>query len=71
MAQCLQASRGMKHPQAFVSLMLASAVAFGIALLSGSLWLALGVLVAGFVLTFVVSMAWLWSPKSGIDSKRR
>ncbi|HXK17118.1 MAG TPA: hypothetical protein VNG33_04930 [Polyangiaceae bacterium] len=62
---------GMKHPQAFALLILASAAAFGIALWSGSLWAALGVLFGGFVLAFVVSMAWLWSPRSGINSKRK
>jgi hypothetical protein len=61
----------MKHPQAFVLLLLATAVAFAFALWSGSLWVALGVLIGGFVLAFVVSMAWLWSPGSGINSKRR
>jgi len=61
----------MKHPQAFVVLLLASAVGFAVALWSGSLWVALGVLISGFTLAFVVSMAWLWSPRSGINSKRR
>jgi hypothetical protein len=61
----------MKHPQAFVLIMLGSAVAFAIALSLGSLWAALGVLIAGFVVAFVASMAWLWSPKSGIGKGRR
>jgi len=61
----------MKHPQAFVVLLLISAVAFGIALWSESLWAVLDVLLGGFVLAFVVSMAWLWSPRSGINSKRK
>jgi high-affinity Fe2+/Pb2+ permease len=61
----------MKHPQAFVTLLLASAVGFAVALWSGSLWVALGVLISGFTLAFVVSMAWLWSPRSGINSKRK
>jgi high-affinity Fe2+/Pb2+ permease len=61
----------MKHPQAFVLLLLATAVAFAFALWSGSLWISLGVLISGFALAFVVSMAWLWSPKSGINSKRK
>jgi len=61
----------MKHPQAFVLLLVATAVAFAIALWSGSLWASLGVLIAGFALAFVISMAWLWSPRSGINSKRK
>ena len=62
--------RHMKHTKTFVLMLLASAVAFGLALISGSLWVALGVLLSGVVLAFVVSMAWLWSPRSGIGSKR-
>jgi high-affinity Fe2+/Pb2+ permease len=61
----------MKHPQAFVLLLVATAVAFAFALWSGSLWIALGVLISGFALAFVFSMAWLWAPRSGINSKRR
>jgi hypothetical protein len=61
----------MRHPQAFVVMMIGVAVAFAFTLWAGSLWGALGVLVAGFALAFVVSMAWLWSPKSGIGKDRR
>jgi hypothetical protein len=61
----------MKHPQAFITLLVATAVAFAFALWAGSLWVSLGILISGFALAFVVSMAWLWSPKSGINSKRK
>lgn len=61
----------MRHPQAFVVMMIGVTVAFALALWAGSLWGALGVLVAGLALAFVVSMAWLWSPKSGIGKERR
>lgn len=61
----------MRHPQAFVVLLIGVTVAFAFALWAGSLWGALGVLIAGLALAFVVSMAWLWSPKSGIARGRR
>ena len=61
----------MKHPQAFVLIMIAVSMAFALAIWAGSLWGALGVLVSGFALAFVVSMAWLWSPRSGIGKGRR
>jgi hypothetical protein len=61
----------MKHPQAFVLLMIAVSMAFALAIWAGSLWGALGVLVSGFALAFVVAMAWLWSPRSGIGRGRR
>jgi hypothetical protein len=61
----------MRHPQAFVLMMIGVAVAFAFTLWAGSLWGALGGLGAGFALAFVVSMAWLWSPKSGIGKDRR
>jgi hypothetical protein len=61
----------MRHPQAFVVIMIGVTVAFAFMLWSGSLWGALGVLVSGFAMAFVISMAWLWSPKSGIGRGRR
>ena len=61
----------MKHPQAFVLIMIAVSMAFALAIWAGSLWGALGALVSGFALAFVVSMAWLWSPRSGIGKGRR
>jgi len=61
----------MRHPQAFVILMLCLAVGFAVLIWSGSLWGALGALIAGLVFAFVIAMAWLWSPKSGIGRDRR
>ena len=61
----------MRHPQAFVLLMIAVMAATGFLLWSGSLWAALGALVGGLVLAFVISMAWLWSPRSGMGRGRR
>ncbi|HEY6079765.1 MAG TPA: hypothetical protein VIW29_13210 [Polyangiaceae bacterium] len=61
----------MKHPQAFVLIMIAVSMAFALAIWAGSIWGALGALVSGFALAFVVSMAWLWSPRSGIGKGRR
>jgi hypothetical protein len=61
----------MRHPQAFVILMIALSVAFGALIWAGSLWGALGALVSGLALAFVISMAWLWSPRSGIGRQRR
>ena len=40
----------MKHPQAFVVLLIAVSVAFGVLIWVGSLWGALGALIGGFVL---------------------
>ena len=61
----------MRHPQALVIIMIGIAAIFAAVLWSGSLWGALGVLVSGFALAFVVSMAWMWSPKSGMGRGRR
>jgi len=58
----------MKHSQAFVLLMVAVSVLFALALWAGSLWGALGALVCGLVVAFVVGMAWLWSPGSGVTT---
>lgn len=61
----------MKHPQTFVLVMGAVSIAFAVLIWSGSLWGALGALIAGFALAFVVGMAWLWSPRSGVARGRR
>ena len=61
----------MKHPQAFVLIMIAVSAAFAASIWAGSLWGALGVLISGFAVAFVVGMAWLWSPRSGIGKGRR
>ena len=61
----------MRHPQAFVVLLIALSVAFAALIWAGSLWGALGALVSGLALAFVISMAWLWSPRSGIGRDRR
>jgi high-affinity Fe2+/Pb2+ permease len=61
----------LRHPQAFALLMLAVIAAGAVLLYFGSLWGALFVLVSGFTLAFVMSMAWLWSPRSGVGRGRR
>ena len=61
----------MRHPQAFVVIFIGLSGAFALAIWLGSLWGALGVLVGGFVVAFVVGMAWLWAPRSGIGRGRR
>jgi membrane protease YdiL (CAAX protease family) len=61
----------MQHPQTFVVMMVLVSVAFALLIWSGSLWGALGALVSGFALAFVVGMAWLWSPRSGVARGRR
>lgn len=61
----------MKHPQTFVVIMIGVAVVFAAMIWSGSLWGALGALISGFALAFVISMAWLWSPKSGVGRGRQ
>lgn len=61
----------MKHPQTFVVIMIGVSVVFAAMIWSGSLWGALGALISGFALAFVISMAWLWSPKSGVGRGRQ
>lgn len=61
----------MRHPQAFVIFMIGLSVAFAVLIWAGSLWGALGALISGFAFAFVISMAWLWSPRSGIGRERR
>ena len=61
----------MRHPQAFVLLMIGLSVVFALLIWAGSIWGALGALISGFALAFVMSMAWLWSPRSGIGRGRR
>ena len=61
----------MKHPQAFVLIMIGVSAAFALAIWAGSLWGALGALISGFAVAFVVGMSWLWAPRSGIGKGRR
>ncbi len=61
----------MRHPQAFVLLMIAVMAMTGVLLWTGSIWGALGALIGGLALAFVMSMAWLWSPRSGLGRGRR
>lgn len=56
----------MKHPQTFVVLMVVVMATFGLLTWTGSIWGALGMLICGLTLAFVMSMAWLWSPRSGV-----
>jgi len=60
----------MRHPQAVVLILIALGVAFALLSWAGSLWGALGALISGLTLLFVVSMAWLWAPRSGIGRGR-
>jgi hypothetical protein len=61
----------MKHPQTFVLVMIAVSVTFAVLIWSDSIWGALGALISGFALAFVMGMAWLWSPRSGVARGRR
>ena len=61
----------MRHPQAFVLLMIAVMAVTGVLIWSGSLWGALGALVGGLALAFVVSMATIWAPRSGVGRGRK
>jgi hypothetical protein len=61
----------MRHTKAFVLLMIGVIGAFAILGWVGSLWGALAALIGGFALAFVMSMAWLWSPRSGMGRGRR
>ncbi len=61
----------MQHPKAFVILMVVVMAVTGVLVWSGSLWGALGALVGGLTLAFVISMAWLWSPRSGVGRGRQ
>ena len=60
----------MRHPQTIVLILIALGVAFALLSWAGSLWGALGALICGFTLLFVMSMAWLWAPRSGIGRGR-
>jgi hypothetical protein len=61
----------MKHSETLVLILIGLGAAFGFLSWAGSLWGALGALICGLSLLFVVSMAWLWSPKSGIGRGRQ
>jgi hypothetical protein len=61
----------MRHPQAFVVLLIGVVASFAAFMWGGGLWGALGALITGLTLAFVMAMAWLWSPKSGIGRRRR
>jgi hypothetical protein len=61
----------MRHSQAFVVVLIGLSMAFALAIWLGSLWGALGVLVAGFAIAFVVGMAWLWAPPTPDAGARR
>jgi hypothetical protein len=61
----------MRHPQAFVLILIAVMETFGLLIWAGSLWGALGVLISGLAFAFVISMAWLWSPRSGVGRGRQ
>jgi hypothetical protein len=66
----------MRHSQAFVVIMLGVSLAFALAIWVGSLWgaslwTALGVLLGGLAMAFVIATAWLWAPRSGVGRGRR
>ena len=61
----------MRHSHSFVVLMIAVMAVTGVLLWAGSLWGALSALVSGLVLAFVIGMAWLWVPRSGLGRGRR
>lgn len=61
----------MRHSQAFVVIMIGLTLAFTLAIWGGSLWGALGLWIAGLAMAFVISMAWMWTPRSGIGRGRR
>jgi cation transport ATPase len=66
----------MRHSAAFVVIMAGVSMAFAVAIWVGShwrvsLWGALALLVTGLAIAFVISMAWLWAPRSGIGRGRR
>lgn len=56
----------MRHPQTVALLVIALGAAFGFLLWSNMLWSALGVLVGGLVLLYVVVLAWVRAPRSGV-----
>jgi len=63
--------KNLRHPQAVVVLFVSIMAATGLLLWGGSLWGALGALIGGLTLAFVISMAWLWAPRSGLGRGRR
>lgn len=60
-----------KHAPVFIVILVALAAGFCLASWAGSLWGALGVLLAGFAYAFVMSLAWFWSPRSGVGHGRK
>jgi len=60
----------MRHPQGLVLILIGLGVAFALLVWVGSLWGMLGALISGLALLFVISMSWLWAPRSGIGRGR-
>lgn len=61
----------MRHTQALGLMVVVIGAAAALLAWLGSLWGALAVLVCGLVLMFVIGMAWLWAPRSGMGRGRR
>ena len=55
----------MRHSQALTLLVIVTGALFGLLTWAGLLWSALGALIGGLVLVYVVALAWVRAPRSG------
>ena len=55
----------MRHPQTLAVLIIAIGASFGLLMWFGLLWSALGALVGGLVLAYVIALAWVRAPRTG------
>jgi hypothetical protein len=55
----------MRHPQTLALLVIVIGGSFGLLMWAGLLWSALGALVGGLVLAYVIALAWVRAPRSG------
>ncbi|MES1186616.1 MAG: hypothetical protein ABUL60_22575 [Myxococcales bacterium] len=59
----------MRHPQTLTVLILVIGASFGLLMWAGALWAALGALVGGLVLAYVIALAWVRAPKTGAHTR--
>lgn len=55
----------MRHPQTLAVLVIVIGASFGVLMWAGMLWAALGALVGGLVLAYVIALAWVRGTRSG------
>lgn len=55
----------MRHPQALALLVIVVGLAFVLLMQADLLWGALGALICGLVVMYVIALAWVRAPRSG------